>query len=72
MFTKKKRKTTRYVWFYLKKEAVCFRNAACCFEYLVKMENVPVNAANNTDLKYGLGSFALRKTNAVSERHLKG
>jgi len=38
----------------------------------VKMENVPVNAANNTDLKYGLGSFALRKTNAVSERHLKG
>jgi len=33
----------------------------------VKLENVPVNAANNTHLKYGLVSIALRKTNALSQ-----
>lgn len=37
------------------------------FEYLVKMENVPVNAANNTHLQYGLVSIALRKPNALSQ-----
>jgi len=31
------------------------------------MENVPVNAANNTHLQYGLVSIALRKPNALSQ-----
>jgi hypothetical protein len=47
IFTKKKQKT-HYAWFYLKNEAVCFRNVACCFEYFVKMESVLVNAADIT------------------------
>jgi hypothetical protein len=66
-FSQNKRKTTHCAWFYLKKEAVCFRNIAFCFEYLVKMENVLVNAADSAHLKCGLMSIALRKANALSQ-----
>ena len=55
------------MWFYLKKEAVCFRNVVCCFDYLVKMENVLVNAADNTHFKFGWMSIVLRGTNALSQ-----
>ena len=33
----------------------------------MKMENVLVNAAVNTNIKYGLMNIALRRTNALSE-----
>jgi len=65
--TQKKNAKQHYAWFYLKKEAVCFRNVACCFEYFMKMESVLVNAAHNIHLKHGLMGIALRKPNDLSQ-----